>query len=119
VTIVVHLDPSRAVDVISIKSGLPILKRLPEEILTALFLLVYYPNRASTSGIEPEGVIAVSKRNNIRDDLTGCLFVHDRNFFQVAGGLLSKSFCTLYKVPRHCGLATASATQVGIRPRAQ
>ncbi len=83
-----------------------------------LYQMIYFSIKNTNCPQDLDDIIEASKRNNGRDQLTGCLFMHDRYFFQIVEGrrpVLSRLLERLYKDPRHRDLTVASFSGIDNR----
>ena len=74
------------------------------------------PESANT--VDPQAILAASRRNNARDDVSGLLFFNGKRFLQALEGddaMVDATYARIQKDPRHHALVILSMRQVGSR----
>jgi len=81
--------------------------------------LVYVSSsRPGLAPAEPEAILAVSRRNNARDAITGFLYSDGRRFLQALEGPEDKVLTTVERIrtdPRHRAIVVLSDRQIAER----
>jgi hypothetical protein len=84
-----------------------------------MYQLVYVSTAARGQSLEDvDAILKVSRRNNVRDGLTGMLYADDRRFLQALEGEeahVMAAFTRIQKDPRHRAVVVLSRRTVAAR----
>lgn len=84
-----------------------------------MYQLVYISTaRQAVTAADLQQILAVSRRNNTRDNITGLLFFDGKRFLQALEGeaeVVNTAYTRIGKDPRHSGLVALSRREVASR----